>query len=420
MSACGNDGGKNAPANSSNSNTDSTLSGEVVYWSMWNENEPQAEVLREAADDFEAKNPNVKIKIQWSGREIRKTLLPALEANQTIDMWDEDAERVVKSYEQYSLKLDDYFAQTYPTTDGKSYRESVISSLVDLTASFSTDGGIYAIPYQPMILGFMYNKDHFDKAGITSVPTTWSEFMDVSAKLKDAGYIPLTVDDAYIDLPVGYHLARHIGVENVINLMQDKTGTLWDDAKVLKAVKEYEALAINGYVSPSVATNKWPAGQQEVALGKVSMYLNGTWLPNELMAVTGEEFRWGQFPYPAVDGGVDGTEAGTYGSQAFQINKNSKVADAAFAFAVHMTTGEWDAELSKRTYGAPVSNTNDWPVQIEETKDMLNKMSTWYPWGAGAQADADKLPILNANFTNLITGKITAEQFISNLKANKS
>ena len=39
----------------------------------------------------------------------------------------------------------------------------------------------------------MYNKTLFQQAGIDSAPKTWEEFLDVCAKLKEAGIVPLTV-----------------------------------------------------------------------------------------------------------------------------------------------------------------------------------------------------------------------------------
>ena len=46
----------------------------------------------------------------------------------------------------------------------------------------------------PQSFVFMYNKDIFEKAGITSVPTTWDEFLEAGQKIKDAGFTPLTTD----------------------------------------------------------------------------------------------------------------------------------------------------------------------------------------------------------------------------------
>lgn len=397
----------------------SGLKGEIVYWSMWNETEPQAGVLKDAIADFTKINPDTKITVQWCGREIRKTLVPALDAGQKIDMWDEDCERIVKNYQKYSLKLDDMYAKTYPTTNGKAYKDTVMKALVDLVANYSTDKGIYAVPYQPMVVAFMYNKDHFAKAGISAVPKTWDEFVAACEKLKAAGYIPLTNDDAYADLPIGHHLSRYIGEKNVEALVQDKTGAKWDDPKVLQALKDYENLAKKGYISKAFETNKFPAGQQEIATDKVSMYLNGTWLPNEIMSTTGPDFKWGQFAYPTVNGGADAATCGNYGAQGFQINKDSKASDVAFNFAVFMTTGKWDKELSAKTYGAPMSTDTPWPTQIADEKEIFASLTTLYPWGAGVDADSDKLPIINANFTKLCVGKVTAEDFIKNVKANK-
>lgn len=407
-----------AAGTGSDAKAEAKLKGDLVYWSMWNETEPQALVIKDAASDFEKTNPDVKIKIQWSGREIRKTLVPALDAGQVIDLWDEDCERIVKNYQKYSLKLDDLYGKAYPTTNSKPYKDIVMPSLVNLVSSFSTDKGLYAVPYQPMVIAFMYNKEHFEKAGLKSTPKTWAEFVDACEKLKAAGFTPLTNDDAYIDLPIGHHLSRYLGVKAVEELVKDKTGAKWDDPKVLKALKDYEALVAKGYISPAVATNKWPAGQQEIATGKVSMYLNGTWLPNEIMGTTGPEFKWGQFAYPAVEGGVEGTSAGIYGAQGFQINKDCKAPETAFAFAVSMTTGKWDQELSAKTFGAPMSSDTPWPEQIAEEKEIFSSMTLWYPWGAGVDADSDKLPIINANFTKLCSGKLKAEDFIKNVKAN--
>jgi len=69
----------------------------LVYWSMWNQTEPQAQVIQAAVDDFQKKNPGVTVEINWNGREIRKALQPALDNRQVIDLWDEDTERVVKT-----------------------------------------------------------------------------------------------------------------------------------------------------------------------------------------------------------------------------------------------------------------------------------------------------------------------------------
>ncbi len=430
LAACG-DGNKTSPSPDTtspppadNSETpppppsgDAELTGDLVYWSMWNETEPQGMAIKEAIDEFMTLNPGVKVTVNWNGRDIRRTLQPALEGGTAIDMWDEDLERVTKNWAPFALPLDALTEKTFSSTDGKPYKEAVMGSLLNLAKGYSADGQLYCIPYQPFMFNVMYNKAHFADAGITSVPTTWEEFLDVCSKLKAAGHIPMTIDDAYMDCLAGYHLARYKGTPFVEQLMQDATNAMWDDPAVVSFAKDFETMAKEGYFSPNVAGNLWPAGQQEVAQGSVTMYLNGTWLVNELMPATGESFEWGTFAYPTVPGGTDTTAAANFGGQAFQINKDCKSPDAAFALIVHLTTGKWDYEIAKRTYGVPVGGTTDWPVQLADAKSIFNGLTTCYPWAGGVQVNMDKQVVLVANFTKLIAGQMTADEFLAAMKA---
>lgn len=409
-------------SNDNNSNEGSSavggsgLTGEIVYWSMWNSTEPQALAIKDAIDDFMNIHPNVKVDINWNGREIRKTLQPALDNGQSVDIWDEDLERVTKNWGSYALNLDDYITKSYTNTDGKPYEEVVMGNLFDLARHFSDDGSVYAVPYQPFVFAFMYNKAHFDEAGISEAPKTWDEFNEACAKLKAAGFVPMTTDDAYIDTLLGYHLSRYKGSEWVEELVQDKTNKMWDDPAVMKTAQDFQALVDNGYLSDTVMSNKWPSGQQDIAAGTVSMYLNGTWLVNEIMGSTGPDFEWGTFSYPAVDGGTDGISAANYGAQAFQINKDSKNKDIAFELLVHLTTGKWDSEIANKSFGVPVSGSAEWPSQLLEAKAVFEELDTVYPWAGGIQADTDKLPIIAKAFTKLLGGQFDAEEFIDAMK----
>ena len=385
----------------------------IVYWSMWNEVEPQGQVIKAAIEDYMKKYPDVIVEVNWNGREIRKTLEPALNNNQAIDVWDERLEALVRTYGKYALPLDEYVAKSYDTTEGKPYQDVIISTLLNLSKSLSEDGKIYAIPYQPFVCLFMYNKDHFAKAGITKVPETWEEFKGTCAKLKSAGFTPITVDDAYVDVLYGYQVARYKGVEWVRKLVLEG---LWDDPAALQAAKDWQELYKLGYISPNVAGNKFPQGQQEIASGEVTMYLNGTWLVNEVMPTTGPDFPWGQFAYPTVSGGVAKLYDLNYNAQGFQINKNTKYPQEAFNLIVHLTTGEWDRQLAEKTYGVPMANTTDWPKQLADAKEIFSKLGEFYPWAAGIEYNTDKTPVIMSAFTKVISGQYTAEQFIEEVK----
>ena len=58
------------------------LSGKVVYWSMWTETEPQAEILKSAIDAFEAANPDCTVEVEWTGRGVKDLISAAIASGQ--------------------------------------------------------------------------------------------------------------------------------------------------------------------------------------------------------------------------------------------------------------------------------------------------------------------------------------------------
>lgn len=384
----------------------------IVYWSMWEATEPQAIALQAAIDKYVEDTGN-KVDVQFKGRTgIREGLQPALDAGTVIDLFDEDIDRVNGTWGKYLMDLEELAKEN-------NYEETAIAGLI--SACREVGGGtLKSIPYQPNVFAFFYNKELFDKAGITAVPTTWDEFLAVCEKLKAAGITPLTCDDAYIDCMFGYHMSRLLGEEGTQDTI--KNGNWAEEEAVMKTAEAYAELASKGYFSENIASNVWPAGQNtELATGQVAMYLNGSWLPNEVKGMTGDDFQWGCFSYPAVDGGKTGVEAANYGAQVFAINKDSQVAPEAFELIKYFTKGEFDQKLSEESLGIPADTTNDkWPDMLADVKPVMDSLTTRYTWAAGAECDADMTPIIKENFIKLCAGKLTAKEFVDTMeKASK-
>ena len=57
--------------------------------------------------------------------------------------------------------------------------------------SFNAGNGPYVIPLENQFYIGFYNKADFAKAGVTSVPTDWSQLYAACTKLKKAGYTPM-------------------------------------------------------------------------------------------------------------------------------------------------------------------------------------------------------------------------------------
>ena len=379
----------------------------LVYWSMWEATEPQGKVIKEAAEAFTAET-GIPVDVQFKGRTgIREGLQPALDAGTNIDLFDEDIDRVNKTWGDYLLDLEEL-------AKANDYEKTANAGLINACREVG-GGTLKSIPYQPNVFAMFYNQEIFDKAGVTEVPKTWEELDAACAKIKAAGFTPITSDDAYILSNFGYHLSRINGYEKASEIVKEGK---WDDPSVLEVAKAYEDFAKKGYFSEQIASNVWPAGQnQELALGTAAIYLNGSWLPNEVKDITGEDFSWGCFSYPAVKGGKDGVEASNYGAQVFAINKKSKKAEDAFKLIQYFTKGKFDEKLSQESLGIPADSDNkDWPKQLSHVRPVMEELKTRYPWAASAEDNVDMTPILKENFMKLCGGSITAEEFVANLK----
>ncbi|GMQ59076.1 hypothetical protein AN1V17_34730 [Vallitalea sediminicola] len=395
----------------------SGLSGEVVYWSMWSENEPQAKILKGAVERFEEANPDVKVEVQWQGRGVRDLVIPAIEGGQKLDIFDSDPVGMYTSLGESLLNLDELYSSPSISDPSKTLAETILPSLVKWDKSLA-DGvelsGHFSVPYAPYAVAWFYNKDHFEKAGIKSVPKTWGELDAACASLKEAGFKPITVDDAYYSMMFSYYLDRAITNDEVAKLVSDKTGESWDDPLVVQAIKAFEDFHSKGYFAPEIETNKFPAGQQQVALDEATMYFNGTWLPAEVSATTGPDFNWGQFTFPTVPNGKGKITDLTFGGQAFLANAKTDNKEATFELLKYFVDTETqqafaDAGLTACTVGTK------WPESIADAQAIVSGADKNINWGANLSGDFAEA-IVVPEMVNVMIGKSTAEEFIEKMK----
>ena len=73
---------------------------ELTYWSMWSSTEPQGKVLQEAADAWEEETGG-KVNIEWKGRDVKQILSSSLEAEEDIDLFEDDYKRIAEVYIDY-------------------------------------------------------------------------------------------------------------------------------------------------------------------------------------------------------------------------------------------------------------------------------------------------------------------------------
>jgi raffinose/stachyose/melibiose transport system substrate-binding protein len=353
---------------------------------MWNEDEPQGKVLKQAIDAFEAANPHVTLEVMWNGRDNRNLIVPALEAGETIDVFDTGGDWLA--------------ANVAPT-----YALSLEKHLVVM------------MPYNPFAVMFFYNKDHFDGAGVSELPETWEEFVAVNQALKETGNAPITTDvDAYIDIIIGYYVERALGCDTFLEAMADRTGEAWSDPMYLQMAQDIRALWDEGYIAEGTEGNLYPAGQQALALGEVSMYLNGTWLPTEVQDTAGPDFRWGAFSFPAVEGGVGSAKDIMMGSQAMIISNASAHPDEAFEFIKYVVSKDVQAAMVNEALVPAVHADVEWTGNLTEAGKAVQESEAAFGWACDIWNGGEIVGnVVLPTFTDLFVGKLTPEEYVNTM-----
>lgn len=385
----------------------------IEYWSSWSATENQALILQDAAKEFEAAHPDVKINFTFNGRDNRNLVVSAIQSGTQIDMMDANVDNIQSLWADNVADLTAYMNTVTESTNGKTYIDTVMPSMTALAADLF-DGKYGYVPYTPQGYMIFCNKGLLEEVGITSYPQTWEEFLDVCEIIKNAGYIPVTTDAAYATSWVGYYLSRLIGNDAVEALVNGQHS--WNDPKVLEGLKAIEDMAKKGYFDPAIESNQYPVAQQSMVInGNVAFYINGTWLPNEVAATTPEDFEWGAFAFPSVPGGVEGTEAGCYSSYGIALNKDSsqEIKDLSFEFAAFVTTGKWDAEFPVRANAIPMDLSNEWPSNLADAKEVLSSYTVRYPSQTALTTNSTNKQVIQDNCLKLMGGSITSEQFIA-------
>jgi raffinose/stachyose/melibiose transport system substrate-binding protein len=160
----------------------------TIKWLHIEENPTQVKIWEEVARGFEAKNPGIKIEMQFLENEAYKAKLPSMlqskDRPHIIYSW---AGGVLKSQVEAGV-LEDI------TAPMEGYKDNLAPAAVN---AFTVDGKIYGIPFAQSQTGFFYNKELMAKAGVDGAKIkSWDDLLDAVKKLKAAGITPLMVGGA--------------------------------------------------------------------------------------------------------------------------------------------------------------------------------------------------------------------------------
>jgi ABC-type glycerol-3-phosphate transport system substrate-binding protein len=178
-----------------------------------------------------------------------------------------------------------------------------------MLANDTQNGSIYAVPWFGGVRGVWYNKAEFAAAGITSTPTTWAELTADAQKLmkKYPGTYgidaPTNDTDALVSFIWG--AGGQVATEQNGKWVGDLTSA---DSEA--GIKFYVDLYKDG-LSPSKYVGQTELGNpgatsggpnEDFALGKLDMYIDGPWAEAEFPANAVDKSDWASFPIPSENG----------------------------------------------------------------------------------------------------------------------
>ncbi|WP_030154597.1 ABC transporter substrate-binding protein [Glycomyces sp. NRRL B-16210] len=164
--------------------------------------------------------------------------------------------------------------------------------------SFSYDGKVYGIPMYKSYWVIFYNRLVFDEVGIAA-PTTWDEFEDNNAKLRDAGVTPLfaTQEAGWTSSIWFAEILSKLDPQFYTDLTAGEAK--YTDATAQEAMRIWAGMYAEGYFT--AADVAWDSEPSLLASGEVAQVPMGTWRNGTFAEAGLGEGEYSAFLLPPFD-----------------------------------------------------------------------------------------------------------------------
>ncbi|MBA2872700.1 multiple sugar transport system substrate-binding protein [Anoxybacillus calidus] len=355
----------------------------------WGGNPTEQKLLQQTLDDFEAKHPNIDVKLEVISEQAQymDVIKTRLIGGEGPDVFYLDAFEAPALIETGVLEpLDEYVTDDFDIDDFE-------KPLLD--AFKGKDGKIYGFPKDYSTLALLYNKKMFKEAGV-EVPKTWDELREVAKKLtKGTEVYGLGVNPELARL---YHIAESKGGKVVTN-----NKASFADPKVVEALQPIVDMHLKdkSAAQPNEVGAGW--GGEMFGQGKAAMVIEGNWaIP--FLQDTFPNLEYGTAEVPTIDG-KKATMAYTV---AYVMNKDSNKKEAAWKLISYLTGKEGMKTWTSKGYALPTRKSV--AAELGYDKDELRA-----PLVAGASyatvwQQGTNLPIIVNNFNNQFVSAFLGER----------
>ncbi len=293
----------------------------IVVWQMGDGSSEQTKFLDGVKVEFQKKHPKTDVQVQYipwpqatqkfqtaiaggSGPDVTEV------GNTDVQSWSEQG-----AFADITDKMSGW-------AEGKTLNKGAL-------ANDQLDGKTYAAPWYGGVRAVWYHKDWFTSLGIQP-PTSWAELTAAAKKIQDKKGVPgIAAPSDFTNGILSFVWAN--GGDVATQQGGKWTGTL-SQPQAKEAVEYYAGLVNKDKVASDkyVGKNELQGPQQDFALGKVGMYMDGSWALPQLTKINKKDAKnWGVFPIPGKAGG---TAPVFSGGSDLAVWKDSKYQDVAFDY----------------------------------------------------------------------------------------
>jgi N,N'-diacetylchitobiose transport system substrate-binding protein len=397
-------GGSDDEGESGGQSAGGALSGEITTWIMDPGSPKLQEVLKGYATEFQAKNPDAKVNIEfvpWAQAHDKFTT--AIAGGKVPDVAEMGTTWTPEFADQGAF-------EPVPAAGSGEY----VSSLVDAA---TLDDEVWGKPWYAGARALVYRKDVFKKAGIDAPPKTWDELATAAQAIKEkgGGIYPLAFNGLteHYYLPTIWQAGGEIATQD---------GDTWkaavDTPEGVEAIRYYTDFYKQGYVPKAAIGWEEPDAQEAFINGDIAMLIAGGWTYNSIIQTKPElESKIGTALGPAGPSGKDTAFAGGSHLVVFKESDNVETANAFVDFMLEpQNLNKFTSAigfLPGTVEGIETSGYLEDPVRKPFAEQLLEHSAVYPPsprWGALEGAN-----IFDGVIQNVMKGKETPEQAAASL-----
>ncbi|MBU7591634.1 extracellular solute-binding protein [Metabacillus halosaccharovorans] len=343
LAACGLNGGGSTEQATSDSGKSESNGGKktLEFWHI-DTGEKEA-VYEEAVARFEEKHPDVDVKIlQIPNDAYKQKLSVAMSGNDAPDVFHSWGGGWLKNFVDQGKVYD-----ITETTDKSHFNELALNNAI-------FDDKVYGLPLGLSMDVVFYNKELFDKYGLTA-PKTYDEWLNVIDTLKENNIIPIALANQ-TKWPGAYYLmnfASRIAGPDLFESAFNREGRGFDDPEYVQAGEYIQDLVERDAFNPGFNGVPYDEGQgrQLMYTGQAAMMdMTISFLNNVREEAPEFEEKLDFFLFPTLsDGKGDQTHVGANTGPVWSVAQNSKNPDLAAELANELASTETAQNYTDRT-----------------------------------------------------------------------